>query len=111
VTAPEQPRPQQPDSAARRTPDPLAMSPGEKVAAEWEARHDVAARGRRGAPSAVQDYLAEARTREAPRVAAPSPPSPPSPSDPRPGTGVVGALTEPPAEPRHRWWQFRRHHR
>ncbi|MFQ1002417.1 hypothetical protein [Modestobacter sp. SSW1-42] len=45
-------------------PDPLAMSPAEKIAAEWEARHDVAARGRRAVPGAVQHYLAESRAHE-----------------------------------------------
>jgi hypothetical protein len=56
-----------PDPNARRNrphPDPLAMTPAEKVVAEWEARHDVAARGSRATPGAIQLYLAESRSRE-----------------------------------------------
>lgn len=45
-------------------PDPLDMTPGEKVAAEWEARHDVRARGSHGNPAAVQEYLRHARSEE-----------------------------------------------
>jgi hypothetical protein len=40
------------------------MTAAEKVMAEWEARHDVAARGSRATPGAVQLYLAESRLRE-----------------------------------------------
>ena len=49
---------------ARRTrpnPDPLQMTEVEKRIAEWEARHDVAARGRRAAPDLVQHYIAHSR--------------------------------------------------
>jgi hypothetical protein len=45
------------------------MSPAEKVMCEWEARHDVAARGSRATPGAVQLYLAESRLRELRREA------------------------------------------
>lgn len=45
-------------------PDPLDMSPGERVAAEWEARHDVSARGSHGNPAAVQAYLQHTRSEE-----------------------------------------------
>ena len=39
-----------------------AMSVAEKLAAEWEARHDVAARGRRIDPAAaLQHYLSHNR--------------------------------------------------
>jgi hypothetical protein len=41
--------------------DPLRMSEAEKRMAEWEARHDVAARGRAPAPDVVQHYLAHER--------------------------------------------------
>lgn len=41
--------------------DPLRMSEAEKRMAEWEARHDVAARGRRPAPDVLQHYLAHER--------------------------------------------------
>ena len=45
----------------RRDPDPLQMTELEKRMAEWEARHDVAARGRRAAPDVVQHYCAHER--------------------------------------------------
>ncbi len=56
-----------PDPNARRNrphPDPLVMTPAEKAMAEWEARHDVIARGGRLMPGAVQHYLSESRSRE-----------------------------------------------
>jgi hypothetical protein len=40
------------------------MTPAEKLICEWEARHDVAARGSRATPGAIQHYLSEARSRE-----------------------------------------------
>src|SRR3712207_9022170 len=41
------------------------MSLAEKLAAEWEARHDVAARGRRIDPAAaLQHYLSHSRCEE-----------------------------------------------
>ena len=46
---------------SRQDPDPLHMTELEKRIAEWEARHDVAARGRRAAPDIVQHYLAHER--------------------------------------------------
>ncbi|WP_369138520.1 hypothetical protein [Modestobacter versicolor] len=52
------------DRRHRTTPDPLTMTPAEKLIAEWEARHDVAARGSRATPGALQHYLAESRSRE-----------------------------------------------
>ena len=71
------------------TPDPLAMTAEEKAICEWEARHDVAARGSRATPGSIQLYLAESRSRERrdaasrqrpePRHGAPGPPPvPPS---------------------------------
>lgn len=45
----------------RRPADPLQMTEAEKRIAEWEARHDVAARGRRAGPAPVQHYLAHER--------------------------------------------------
>jgi hypothetical protein len=56
-----------PDPNARPTrphPDPLVMTPAEKAMAEWEARHDVIARGGRLVPGSVQHYLSESRSRE-----------------------------------------------
>jgi hypothetical protein len=98
--------------SVRRTgphPDPLAMSPGEKVAAGWEARHDVAARGHRADPGAVQHYLAGTRTREVqrsgstPSTVAPEPVAVPGP----PPAGSAAGLSEPtPSSRRRRWWPF-----
>lgn len=93
-----------PGGDAGRRPDPLGMTPGEKLAAEWEARHDVAARGARGSGRTVAEHLGRARVREAlsrppaagpaPVVAAP-PASPPPPAD---GASRGGRH-------RRRWWQ------
>lgn len=47
--------------AARPSGDPLQMTEAEKRAAEWEARHDVAARGRRPGGETVQHYVAHER--------------------------------------------------
>jgi hypothetical protein len=64
--------------------DPLGMSEAEKRAAEWEARHDVAARGRRGAPDTLQHYFAHERlTQDATRSHGPgaAPPQAPATSE------------------------------
>jgi hypothetical protein len=104
VTAAEHPGQQGQETGRHVRPDPLAMSPGEKVAAEWEARHDVAARGSRGAPDAVQHYLSESRSHAAQHTGA--------------SAAVTGPATQPelpgapgPTPPRHRrrWWLFGRH--
>jgi hypothetical protein len=48
-----------------RPSDADSMSIAEKLAAEWEARHDVAARGRRIDPAtALQHYLSHSRCAE-----------------------------------------------
>src|SRR3954466_14057031 len=76
--------------AGRPTRAVHEMTAEEKAICEWEARHDVAARGSRATPGSVQLYLAESRSRERcdeaarprpdPRRAAPGgpPPVPPS---------------------------------
>ena len=46
---------------SRQGGDPLQMTEAEKRAAEWEARHDVAARGHRAGPDVVQHYFAHER--------------------------------------------------
>ena len=57
-----EPAPQTPEEGPRRaTADPLQMSVAEKLACEWEARHDVAARGRIRDAAPVQHYLTHAR--------------------------------------------------
>ena len=70
MSAQEHPGPES-DIAGRKgsKPSPAAeMSAGEKVAAQWEARHDVAARGGRLDPLAVQHYLSHSRTEEMQRT-------------------------------------------
>lgn len=47
--------------ARRETADPLQMSLAEKLACEWEARHDVAARGRIADVAPIQHYLEHRR--------------------------------------------------
>jgi len=56
----ESPEPAGP-GRARPTGDPLQMTEAEKRAAEWEARHDVAARGHRAGAETVQHYVAHER--------------------------------------------------
>jgi len=58
----------------RRHPDPLTLTPAEKLIAEWEARHDVVARGGRATPGALQHHLAVEHSREACTRAAEPPP-------------------------------------
>ena len=62
TTDSDTPRPA-PGEKTRRTSDPLQMTAAEKCMAEWEARHDVMARGRRGDPEAVQHYISASRSR------------------------------------------------
>ena len=91
MTSPETPATPGPAGrpSRRPAPDPLVMTAEEKAICEWEARHDVAARGSRATPGSIQLYLAESRSRERcdeaarprpePRRAAPGPPPvPPS---------------------------------
>src|SRR3954447_8062847 len=76
-----------------RRPDPLTMTAAEKVMAEWEARHDVIARGSRATPGAIQHYLAESRSKEAcDRAAELPPPRPPPPAHPAAGRGAQDLL-------------------
>jgi len=54
--------------AQARAPRSAVLSPSEKLACEWEARHDVAARSRKVDPAAaLYRYLAERRVEEARR--------------------------------------------
>lgn len=48
----------------RETTEPVQMSLAEKLACEWEARHDVAARGRILDVAPVQHYLEHARSQD-----------------------------------------------
>ena len=54
--------PASPTPGPRPTPaDPIQMSLAEKLACEWEARHDVAARGKIADVAPVQHYLTHSR--------------------------------------------------
>ena len=77
---------------SRPAGDPLQMTEAEKRAAEWEARHDVAARGRRAAPDVLQHYLAHERLGHA---AEPRPTGAHHGAEPR----QPGELPAPPAPP------------
>lgn len=86
--------------------DPLAMTEAEKRMAEWEARHDVAARGHRSPPDLLQHYLAHERLAQerlasagrpaagvgAHQEAAPTPQTEPQPK-PQPATPDEGRRT------------------
>jgi hypothetical protein len=106
------------------------MSPDEKLIAQWEAQHDVAARGHRGDPLGLQRSLSRERLAERVRpprgatgsrdLAARGGPAPPAPPAPPP---VAPAPPVPPAPPvasdtpheqspptrRQPWWRFRHH--
>ncbi|SNS10911.1 hypothetical protein SAMN04488107_1409 [Geodermatophilus saharensis] len=76
------------------------MSEDEKLIAQWEARHDVAARGHRLDPQAVQDYLSHARATEHGRSAGSGH------GATRAAGGSAGPV--PPAEPApapRSWWR------
>lgn len=60
----------------RRAPAAAVISPAEKIMCEWEARHDVAARGRIADPAAaLQRYLTRSRLQEERRHREPAPPA------------------------------------
>ena len=48
----------------RESSEPAQMSMAEKLACEWEARHDVAARGRTVSAAPVQHYLEHSRSED-----------------------------------------------
>lgn len=68
---PEHPAGRPPRREPRETAHPHDMSEAEKRMAEWEARHDVAARGHRGTPGVVQHYFAHERLTHSETRAAP----------------------------------------
>ncbi len=97
------------EGTARGRPDPLAMTPSEKLAAEWEARHDVAARGSHPSAWTVQEYLGRTRTREAlgrPAVRRAAPAADLVPSAAQPAAG--GAQRVGGRHRRHWWASLRR---
>jgi hypothetical protein len=79
------------------------MTEAEKRMAEWEARHDVAARGHRAGPDVLQHYFAHEQLTHAERVPAEAHPA--SPEQPAGRSGE----TEPADRP-HGWLRrvFRR---
>ncbi len=114
-----------PSERARRMPrggEPPHMSEAEKIVCEWEARHDVAARGRLGSPDVLQRYLTHERYMET-HHSVPAPRRPAAPvrergTSDRPDGMATGSA--PPAEPalppddrgsRRRWGLFRRSRR
>lgn len=65
--------------SGKRSPSSAVISPAEKIMCEWEARHDVAARGRIADPAAaLQRYLNQSRLQEERRHAEPATPRPAS---------------------------------
>jgi hypothetical protein len=75
------------------------MSADEKLIAEWEARHDVAARGHRPDPQAVQHYLSRAHVDEHGR------PTRPRPDATSAGTPASTPAPAPEERPRRPWWR------
>jgi hypothetical protein len=61
------------------------MTPGEQLACEWEARHDVVARARRSDPAAaLQHYMSHVRCTEPEHASAPPAPRAKPEPDPHP---------------------------
>ena len=87
LDGPEQPA----DQPSRR--EPREMTDAEKRMAEWEARHDVAARGHRAGPDVLQHYFAHERLTHP----EPHPPhvSPAPPQDPPARSGRTGSADRP----------------
>ncbi|MEX5719458.1 hypothetical protein [Geodermatophilus maliterrae] len=70
------------------------MTPGEKLMAQWEAQHDVAARGHRCDPLGVQHQLSRARVAERTHAHAPHPRRTGSTAaGSTPGTPAVGTVS------------------
>ncbi len=101
MTAPERP-----------APDRREMSVEEKLIAQWEAQHDVAARGRRCDPLGLQHQLGRERLADRSRLPDPrrSREEPPRDGTGAPAAGAAsGVQPQPgPRSPRRRPWQWRR---
>lgn len=80
----------------RRDLDPLQMTEAEKLMAEWEARHDVAARGHRGAPDVLQHYFAHERLAHPTGSHAAAGRAAPEPRQPAPTPAVAAPVPAPP---------------
>ncbi len=105
------------------------MSPDEKLIAQWEAQHDVAARGHRGDPLGLQRSISRERLADcarrgstasgiASRTAAARPAEDRAEAASRSAVGEVppassGSSAElpEPARRRHPWWRLRHHAR
>lgn len=75
-------------------PAPPSMSVAEKLACEWEARHDVIARGGRlGDPAALAHYCTHARCEDARHA-------------PRHGTAHHGSHPRAPQDPLRSWLRW-----
>ncbi len=74
------------------------MSADEKLIAEWEARHDVAARGHRPDPQAVQHYLSRAHADAHGRPIR-------SRTDAAAGTEGPARSAAPEERPQRSWWR------
>ncbi|MGY1605600.1 hypothetical protein [Geodermatophilus sp. SYSU D00700] len=94
------------------------MSPEEKLIAQWEAQHDVAARGSRCDPLGLQHQLSRERLADRTRPGARRPPeqataAPPAREPVASTSADVPQAELPPAEPppakRHPWRRFRHH--
>ncbi len=105
------------------------MSPDEKLIAQWEAQHDVAARGHRGDPLGLQRSISRERLADcarrgstasgiasgtASRTAAARPAEDRAEAASRSAVGAVPppASPETPTQPavrRHPWWRLRHH--
>ncbi|MGY1744183.1 hypothetical protein [Blastococcus sp. SYSU D00695] len=86
---------------------PADMTTAEKLAAEWEARHDVVARGHAADPLALQHYLAHARADEsAHRSPPPAPATPAAAARPVHDEPAPPPAPGPPSAPaRTPWWR------
>ena len=97
------------------------MSPDEKLIAQWEAQHDVAARGHRGDPLGLQRSINRERLADCARrgstasgTASRTAAARPAEDGSRSAVSAVPppASPEPPTQPagrRHPWWRLRHH--
>ncbi len=86
------------------------MSPEEKLIAQWEAQHDVAARGHRGDPLGLQRSLSRERLAEQCRPARGATASTHAAAPGQPGTDPgPGDDDRPVPARRHPWRRFHHH--
>lgn len=93
----------------KRAPGSAVISPAEKIMCEWEARHDVAARGRIADPAAaLQRYLTRSRLEEERRHRESATPRPPAPGAHRAARADPFAAEHPLLASWLRWGEDRR---